>query len=140
MIKTIDATGLILGRIATNVAKRTLMGETVQIINCEKAAISGSKSKIDKVKKLRSMGSPFHGPFYPKAADRIVKRTIRGMLPYKQERGRKALERVKCYIGAPEELDIKEMISIPGASKEKITAIKTFTVKALSTNKKQNGR
>ena len=69
-----------------------------------------------------------------------VKRTIRGMLPYKQERGRKALERVKCYIGAPEELDIKEMISIPGASKEKITAIKTFTVKALSTNKKQNGR
>jgi len=134
-MKTLDATGLILGRLATQIAKLALMGEQIQIINCEKAALSGSKSKIEKLNKLRSMGSPFKGPFYPKRSDRIVKRTIRGMLPYKQTRGREALSRVKCYIGQPESLDIKDMISIPKASKEKITAIKTMTVKDISWNK-----
>jgi len=135
LVKTIDANGLILGRMATQVAKLALLGEQIQIINCEKAVVSGSKSKIEKVRKLRSMGSPFKGPFYPKSPERIIKRAIRGMLPYKQSRGRAALSRVKCYIGQPAELEVKDMISISNASKEKITAIKTMSVKALSSGK-----
>jgi large subunit ribosomal protein L13 len=131
MVKTIDANGLILGRLATAAAKLALCGEQIQIINCEKTAISGSLSKVEKMKKLRSMGSPFKGPFYPKSPERIVKRAIRGMLPYKQERGRQALSRVKCYISKPEELKTDEMISIPGASKDKLVAIKSLQLKSL---------
>ena len=41
----IDAKGLILGRLASNVAKRLLDGESVIILNAEKAAISGKKQQ-----------------------------------------------------------------------------------------------
>ncbi len=132
MAKVIDATGLILGRMATQVAKLALAGEQVNIINCEKAVVSGSKSKIKKRQKLRKIGGPFHGPFYPKRADRIVKRAIRGMLPYKQPRGRDALKRIKCYIGQPENVEVKEIISLPKASKERIAVIKTITLQKIS--------
>jgi large subunit ribosomal protein L13 len=132
MVTTVDATGLILGRMATYVAKLALMGEKVNIVNCEKAVISGSQSKLDKMHKLRSMGSPFHGPFYPKKAERIVKRTIKGMLPSKQQRGRDALSRVRCYIGQPDEIDTSNLISFPKASGDKIAAIKTIKIKTVS--------
>jgi large subunit ribosomal protein L13 len=129
---TVDANGLILGRMATQVAKLALSGETINIINCEKAVVSGSQSKVERLKKLRDMGGPFKGPFYPKSEERIVKRSIRGMLPYKQLRGREALKRIKCYIGQPENVDTKEMISFPKASKEKIMNIKTISIKKLA--------
>lgn len=131
---TVDATGLVLGRMATYVAKLALMGEKIDIVNCEKAVVSGSKSKIDKRHKLRSMGSPFHGPFYPKKEDRIVKRAIRGMLPYKQQRGREAFSRIKCYIGQPAGIEVSNMISFPKAAGEKIAAIKTITIKSVAEN------
>ncbi len=128
---TIDATGLVLGRMSTYIAKRLLSGEQVNVINCEKAVVSGSKSKVERLKKLRDMGGPFHGPFYPKRADRVVKRTIRGMLPYKQARGRDAFSRVRCYLGQPDGIAMKNFISIPEASGDKIAAIKTITIKQL---------
>jgi len=42
------------------------------------------------------------GP-YPKRPDRIFKRAIRGMLPYKTEDGREALSNVRVYVGNPYE-------------------------------------
>ena len=42
----VNAKGLILGRLASNVAKLLLQGETVIILNAEKAAISGKKQQI----------------------------------------------------------------------------------------------
>jgi len=41
------------------------------------------------------------GPYYPKRPDRIFKRAIRGMLPYKTEDGREALSNVRVYVGTP---------------------------------------
>ena len=40
----IDAEGLIVGRMATYVAKRLLKGEIITIVNAEKAVFSGRKS------------------------------------------------------------------------------------------------
>ncbi|RLI06236.1 50S ribosomal protein L13, partial [Candidatus Bathyarchaeota archaeon] len=37
----IDASGLILGRMASIVAKRLLEGEQIEIVNAEKAVVSG---------------------------------------------------------------------------------------------------
>jgi large subunit ribosomal protein L13 len=37
--------------------------------------------------------------------DRILKRTVRGMLPYQQARGRTALKNLKVYIGVPKEYE-----------------------------------
>ena len=41
------------------------------------------------------------GPEYPKRPDRIFKRSIRGMVPYKTPRGREAFEGIRVYMGNP---------------------------------------
>ena len=104
MVTVIDADGLLLGRLASIVAKRTLMGEEIAIINAEQTVISGSKVMTlnhydTKVKR----GSREGGPFFPRRPDHIVKRTIRGMLPYKRQRGADAFKRVRVYVGIPRE-------------------------------------
>ena len=42
MTTIIDATDLVLGRMANQVAKRLLQGEEIQIVNAEKAIVSGT--------------------------------------------------------------------------------------------------
>ena len=80
----IDATNLILGRMAAFAAKKALLGEKVDIINCEKAVVSGSKRDVLARYKQKRERTTIKGPFFPKVADRFVRRTVRGMLPYKQ--------------------------------------------------------
>ena len=97
MTTIIDATGLTLGRLSTNIAKRLLEGEEIAIINSEKAMISGKKSSIkERYKQKREVGTYRKGPFYPRLPDQIVKRTIRGMLPYQKPHGRTAFKRLRC--------------------------------------------
>lgn len=106
----IDATDLILGRMAGFAAKKALLGETIEIVNAEKAVVTGNPKKIlDDYKRQRARGPPLKGPYYPRTAERIVKRTIRGMLPYKTPRGREALKRVKCHVGTPKALEGKSV-------------------------------
>lgn len=101
----IDAQKTVLGRLATTAAKQALLGNAVQIVNCEKAIISGSRENVfAKYKRKRKLGGPFQGPFIPRNPDMFVKRVIRGMLPYKQYKGRKAYERIRCYAGIPANL------------------------------------
>ncbi len=102
----VDAKDHILGRLASKVAKLALEGNEVIILNAEKVVISGTNKKNveEFFKEKHERGDPYHGPFYPRYPDQIVKRVIRGMLPYKKERGRKAFKRIKAYIGIPEEL------------------------------------
>ncbi len=106
----IDGTNKILGRLASIAAKLALNGEEVIIVNSEKILVSGvSKKNVENFfKEKRDRGDPYHGPFYPRYPDQIVKRVIRGMLPYKKERGKKALKRIKVYVGVPNEVEIKE--------------------------------
>lgn len=117
----IDASNLILGRMATFAAKQALLGQEVRIINVEKAVISGKKKTvISETKKDMERGTPAKGPFIPHMADRYVRRTIRGMLPYKQPKGAEAYKRVLCYTGVPEELKNEKTTTVNGASVEKI--------------------
>ena len=54
----IDAKNLILGRMASTVAKRLLDGEEINIINAEKAIISGRKdTTFDRYKRYIDRGS-----------------------------------------------------------------------------------
>jgi len=105
----IDAEHAIVGRLASFVAKKLLEGENIEIINAEKAIITGDpKVILEKYLEKINRGSPHHGPFYPRQPHRILRRVIRGMLPYKTARGRNALKRLKVYIGVPENLKGKE--------------------------------
>jgi len=98
----IDAEGAVLGRISTLVAKRLLLGETVVVVNADKVVISG---KPDTTKAFyrhrRERGDPHKGPYFPRYPDRLLKRTIRGMIPAKTPRGRDALSRLTVFINCP---------------------------------------
>jgi large subunit ribosomal protein L13 len=117
----IDAKGLILGRMASIIAKRLLKGESIIVLNAEKAAISGKRLQIvHEAKTFLEVGHPRKGPYHPRRPDRIVRRTVRGMLPWKKPKGRQAYKRLKVYLGAPKEFDGKEIKTILDASAEKL--------------------
>jgi len=117
----IDATGLILGRVASTVAKRLLQGETIVIVNAEKAAISGRRlSIVEETKALLEIGHPGKGPFHPRRPDQIVRRTVRGMLPWKKPKGKQAYKRLRVFLGVPEEYKGKETQTIPEANAQKL--------------------
>ena len=98
----IDASDTVLGRVATSVAKHALLGENVRVVNCEKALISGTKrAVVANMRKRLQLGQPQQGPYFTTKPGMLVRRVIRGMLPYKTDRGRTAFSRVKCYVGVP---------------------------------------
>lgn len=113
----IDATNLIMGRLASTAAKKAMLGENVDIINCEKAVISGSKEDIlAKFFRKRRRATVSHGPFVSRMPDRFIRRIIRGMLPYKTEKGERAFKKIMCYVGIPKELEGKKFITIDDVS------------------------
>jgi large subunit ribosomal protein L13 len=117
----IDASGLILGRMASIVAKRLLQGEKIVIVNAEKSALSGKKlSRLREAKEFLEVGHPGKGPFHPRRPDRIVHRTIRGMLPRRIPKGQQALRRLRVYLGVPEEFKNAETETLPQASVAKL--------------------
>ncbi len=127
----IDATGAVLGRLASFAAKQALKGKSIIIVNCGEALITGRRQNIiEEYKAARQRGGSSHrGPFFPKYPDRLVKRIIRGMLPPKKDyaRGVEALKRVKCYNDVPKEYEhVKKLI----AGKEK--KVKTMKLSDLS--------
>lgn len=131
----IDATDLILGRMASVAAKKALRGEEIKIVNCEKAIITGNKKYLlEKYKANRDRGVPLKGPYFPRMPDRIVRRTIRGMLPYKKARGGDAYKRIMCYIGVPEELAKEKTITIKEANLSKLPTLKYLTIEKISKN------
>ena len=115
----IDAENLIMGRLASHVAKMLLTGQEVAIVNAEKVVISGNKKRIlEDYYHKRSVGGPRKGPNFPRMPDRILKRTIRGMVPFKKTTGKEALKRLRVYIGVPSEFQGETLNTIQGASAE----------------------
>ena len=129
----IDASGLILGRLSSMIAKRLLEGETVSIVNAEKAIISGSATTTFKgYLQATQRGIKEQGPYYPKRPDMILKRTIRGMLPHKRRRGRDALSQLKVYVGEPGELKREARSKLEGTSMKRLSTIKHIRLGELS--------
>ena len=97
----LDAKGAILGRIGSNACKELLKGKEVVIINCEKAIISGDRIKImaDLHWWITLGGIGLKGPRVSRMPDRLLKRMIRGMLPWDRSKGREAYDRLRCYVG-----------------------------------------
>ncbi len=115
----IDAANATLGRLASYAAKQALLGNKIIILNAERAVITGRKKfTVGKYQEKKSRGgSSQRGPFFPKQPERIVKRTIRGMLPnYRSGKGKEAFKRILCFKGVPEKY--KEVKAIR-AGKEK---------------------
>jgi len=128
----IDANNLILGRLGTYVARQALLGEKVDVVNCENSVVTGDRKRIFKDYDERlQRGIPAKGPFTRRMPDRFVKRSIRGMLPYKKERGRIAFKNIKCHMGVPENLKNEKFGTIKEANVDKMPNLKFIKIKEI---------
>ncbi len=123
----VDAANRPAGRVASSAAKNLLEGKTVLIVNAGLAIVSGNpRYSIGVFSGKVKRGDPYHGPFYPRQPDRILRRIVRGMLP-KKARGREALRRLRVFSDMPEGfkgIDMKPRANAP--------AYKHITLKRLS--------
>lgn len=113
----VDASNAVAGRIASIVAKQLLLGEYVIVINAEKAVLSGNRHSIINEHKeqlgIRTRTAPWKGPFHWRQPHGILRRIIRGMVPWKKARGRLAMKRLRVYTGTPEDLKITRRLDLP---------------------------
>jgi large subunit ribosomal protein L13 len=132
----VDAEGLILGRLATEVAsvlrgkhKPTFTphldtGDHVIIINADKVVLTGAKAEDKKV--YDHSGFPgglrtrSYGDFLADKPEEAVRRTISGMIP-KNRLGRQMLTKLKVYRGSehPHEAQAPQTMTIEHARARK---------------------
>ncbi|MEO3874881.1 50S ribosomal protein L13 [Nonomuraea sp. B12E4] len=110
----IDATDVVLGRLASHVAillrgkhkpifaNHVDTGDFVIVINADKIALSGNK--LEQKKAYRHSGYPgglrsvTYGELMEKRPDKAVEKAVKGMLP-KNSLGRKMARKLKVYAG-----------------------------------------
>ncbi|MBN1170441.1 50S ribosomal protein L13 [Candidatus Micrarchaeota archaeon] len=121
---TFDATNIKFGRAASQIAKKLISGEEINIVNAEKFVIVGNPKQIIEryitKRGLKHKGCPEKSPKWSKVPHILVKRMVRGMLPIKSSRGRDALKRLKVYTGNPKNaaVDLRlEKAEFDGVSK-----------------------
>lgn len=129
----------VFGRLASLVAKDLLKGNEVVILNCEEIIISGDKKLLArKILKKRDMGSgsSMKGPKYPRTAERLVKRMIRGMLPWDRMKGRNAYRNLKCFVSGDLEIEKDaQIIQLDHAKPIKYSSIKQVVALLGASNK-----
>lgn len=129
----IDATDMIAGRLSAYVAKQLLLGEKVDIVNAEKAVVSGRKQNVlEKYEHKVARGTPVKGPFAPRMPHMILKRMIRGMLPHQQYKGRVVFKNIKCHIGVPKQFQGQKTEDLKQFHRSKLTQARTVTLKQIS--------
>ncbi|TFG27807.1 50S ribosomal protein L13 [Candidatus Thorarchaeota archaeon] len=113
-MKVYDAEEMVVGRLGTKVAKAALLGDNVVIVNAEKAIITGDPryliSAFKETRNIRTSSNPRRGPFHDRRPDKLVRRMIRGMLPWPTPRGKDAYKRIQVFIGVPEKYIDSEKI------------------------------
>ena len=112
-----DARDKILGRLASHVAKQLIAArkdgreQRVIICNAEHAIVSGPRTQVlSRYDKKYKLNHARKGPFFPRMPDQILKRTVRGMLPYqKNSSGRGPLRDLRVLIGQPANISEDEL-------------------------------
>ena len=126
----VDASGLVLGRLATRVARILSgkhranyvpyldMGDFVVVTNAEKIKLTGNKLDVKMYRRhtgypggLKSVGAREQQAKHP---ERIIEDAVRGMLP-KSKMGRKQLKKLKVYRGEkhPHEAQQPRPLKVP---------------------------
>ena len=132
-MKIYNGEGMVLGRLATHVAKDALLGEEVVVVNSEKVVISGAKINTfeKELQRLNRRGYPLKSAKRTRIPERFVRRSIRGMLPWKIARGKEAFKRIMCYERVPEALKGKTFETIPEAHVSKLLGTTFVTIKEI---------
>lgn len=108
-MQIVDGTNMVFGRAASQLAKKLLQGEEIHLVNAEKLVIIGNPKQISErylaKRRIKHKANPEHSPKWSKVPHLLVKRMIRGMLPWKSSRGRDAMKRLRVYTGNPKNLE-----------------------------------
>jgi large subunit ribosomal protein L13 len=111
----VDAANCVAGRMCSHVSKLLLQGNRVAIVNAEKAMLSGDRYMTIQLYKeyleINSVTNPIHGPFHPRRPDTILSKMVRGMVPKRKTSGLEAHQRLRVFIGVPEEMKKAKMES-----------------------------
>ena len=117
----IDATMGVVGRMASYAAKKALLGNEVIIVNCDEAIVTGPKQPLIETyqTKMKYGGTSQRGPYASKVPEKMMRRAIRGMLPWPKSRAREVYRSVKCYNKVPFEFKDKEKLNFKKTMKGK---------------------
>ena len=124
MVTVIDGKNAILGRLGTAVAEKIMAGEDVVVLNCESIVITGEKEMVFadyKARFDRGECKSRKGPFYPRRADLLFKRSVRGMIPWTSTSGRNAFRRLHAYVGTPKQFAEGFEVTVEEQAMKKIT-------------------
>jgi large subunit ribosomal protein L13 len=124
MVTVIDGKNAILGRLGTVVAQKIMAGEDVVVLNCESIVITGEKEMVFadyKARFDRGECKSRKGPFYPRRADLLFKRSVRGMIPWTTTSGRNAFRRLHAYVGTPKQFAEGFEVTVEEQAMKKIT-------------------
>lgn len=130
-ITIIDATDCSMGRLCAIVSKRLRLGERIEVINVEKATVAARAHVLKRYQDNMERGSRNWGPFQPKLPQMIFRRTVRGMIDYKQSRGGAAFKRLRVHIGVPEGINSSKA-EVPAEAKTRSKIHGFMTVGELS--------
>ena len=121
MVTIIDGRNAVLGRLGSVVAQRIMDGEEIVVINAESIVVTGERDMIFadyKARVDRGDTTKRKGPFYPRRADLLFKRSVRGMIPWTTTSGREAYRRLHVYVGTPKQFADAETVKIEDAMKK----------------------
>ena len=121
MVTIIDGRNAVLGRLGSIVAQRIMDGEEIVVVNAESIVVTGERDMIFadyKARVDRGDTTKRKGPFYPRRADLLFKRSVRGMIPWTSTSGREAYRRLHVFVGIPKQFADAEMEKVEDASKK----------------------
>ena len=124
MVTVIDGKNAVLGRLGTVVAQKIMAGEDVVVLNCESIIVTGEKEMVFadyKARFDRGECKSRKGPFYPRRADLLFQRSVRGMIPWTTTSGRNAFRRLHAYVGTPKQFTEGFDITVEEQAMKKIT-------------------
>ena len=121
MVTIIDGRNAVLGRLGSLVAQRIMDGEEIVVVNAEGIVVTGERDMVFadyKERVDRGDTTKRKGPFYPRRADLLFKRSVRGMIPWTTTSGREAYRRLHVFVGTPKQFADAEVVKIDGAMKK----------------------
>ena len=121
MVTIIDGRNAVLGRLGSIVAQRIMDGEEIVVVNAESIVVTGERDMVFadyKARVDRGDTTKRKGPFYPRRADLLFKRSVRGMIPWTTTSGREAYRRLHVFVGTPKQFADAETVKIEDAMKK----------------------
>ena len=121
MVTIIDGRNAVLGRLGSVVAQRIMDGEEIVVVNAESILVTGERDMVFadyKARVDRGDTTKRKGPFYPRRADLLFKRSVRGMIPWTTTSGREAYRRLHVFVGTPKQFADAEAEKVEDAMKK----------------------